>query len=72
MEYLFIFRNRDTLELRHAIGSTRNAAAQALGWEVYYGDDLPAPWGMWEAWQGDECLWHYTEAGDCMAGPRRT
>ncbi len=24
----------------------------------------------WECWDGSECLWHYTESGDCVGGKR--
>jgi hypothetical protein len=67
----FIFRNRDTGETRRAASFSLNSAARLAGLDVPHRGALPEPWQPWECWDAPTvCLWHYTEAGDCISGPR--
>jgi hypothetical protein len=79
--YKFIFRNPHTGELRTGEGFALAPAAINCG--INYtrsteGDPLSRgltpPWQRWECWEEvgsrKSCIWHMTEDGGCISGPR--
>lgn len=60
----FVFRNVHTGATVKATAHAMNAARDMTG---YHDGSV---WVPWECWQGGECLWHYTDAGDCLNGKR--
>lgn len=68
--HTFVFRNKDTGEIRRAMGDTLNVAARHAAIPVEFRDQLPEPWMPWSCWNGDDCQWHFTEDGSRNFGPR--
>lgn len=69
---VFSFRHAETNELRSGEAATMREACKTLT-----GIELPPSfpwthmgWRPWECWDGDKCLWHYTEEGEIVDGPR--
>jgi hypothetical protein len=67
----YLFRNRLTGEIRRGASFPLNSAARLVGIDVLLQGGLPDPWQPWEHWDAfGNCVWHYTETGDCVPGPR--
>lgn len=67
----FMFRSTQTGVVRHATSRSLNNARDVLAIaspEKHFHDG--SLWQPWECWEGGKCLWHYTEAGECVDGPR--
>lgn len=68
----FLFRNRVTGEIRRGVSFSLNSAARLAGIDIPYRGAMPEPWMPWEYWDApNNCVWHYTEDGQCMNGPRQ-
>jgi hypothetical protein len=68
----YLFRNKQTGEIRRGVSFSLNSAARLAGLDVPYHSTLPEPWMPWEHWESPtKCVWHYTEQGECIAGPRQ-
>ena len=59
----FVFRNRNTGELRQTTSYSQNSAARLAGIDVPHCGQLLLPWEPWECWDGDTCVWHYGDDG---------
>jgi len=70
--YRFVFKNKDTGELREGVGNSLNLAARKAGINREFGEPFPEPWTPWEMWEmwSKECVWHYTDNGECKSGSR--
>lgn len=67
----FLFKNTLTGEVRRGSSFSLNSAARLAGIDVPFRGKLPEPWTPWECWEApDRCIWHYTDAGECVTGPR--
>jgi hypothetical protein len=71
----YLFRNKDTGEIRRGVSFSLASAARRAGIDVPYRQKLPEPWMPWECWQSPtECIWHVVDDGtkeaDFVAGPR--
>lgn len=70
MAYTFAFRNKQTGEVNRTKARSLWSAAHALGIGLAAPGQATEPWMLWECWEGQECLWHYTEAGEIKTGRR--
>jgi hypothetical protein len=63
----FLFRNKQTATITASNGHSLNDAARNVDMPVPISD----PWTLWECWEHDECIWHFTETGECISGKRK-
>jgi hypothetical protein len=74
--HVFVFKNAKTGELKRSVSYALIPAAKAIGIEATMVSDrwqLSDPWIRWECWTASEseCLWHYSDNGECRAGKRQ-